>query len=93
MADRNGGKTIFGKKYKYTVHIPSGVKNFAENTLCSVLENNVFLRFMQKFKIVTKKWREYSFGKVWQMTAGTPGVEIALSNTVSEIFEIFYLHC
>ena len=41
------------------------VQNFVEITLsCTVSEINALLRFMQKFKMATKKWRESDFCKM-----------------------------
>ena len=50
---KKDGKTIFGKTYHMTVDT-LGLKNFAEIALSrTISETNVFLCFIQKFKMAT----------------------------------------
>ena len=55
MVTKNGGKTIFGKKWQMTTYT-LWVKNCPNFSSSTISEMNTFLRFMQKFKMATKNW-------------------------------------
>ena len=67
MAAKNGGKIIFVKSGQYTLQMPCRSKIFVKTELShTVSEINVFLCFMQKFKMATKNGRKTIFVKSGQ---------------------------
>ena len=71
------------------------VKNFIKIILSrTIAEINVFLLFMQKFKMAAKNGGKVIFGKVYQKTLQAKiFIEIAPSRTVSEINAFLRYFC
>ena len=87
MAAKNAMKVTFVKSRQLTLQ----VRNFVQ---ISLYPDKCCLRFMQKFKMATQKWRESDFCKTSPVhSADTMKVknfvEIALSRTVSEINALY----
>ena len=78
------------------LQVPWGSKILSKWLYFALFPRHVVLRFMQKFKMTTKKWQENEFGeKTLVDSADTLGfknfVEIAPSHSVSEINGFLHL--
>ena len=89
MAAKNSGKAIFVKSRQQTLQITCR----SDHSISNGFPDKWVLRFMHKFKMATKKWRESDFWKTSPVhSADTLWVQnvvkITLSRTVSEINEL-----